>query len=79
MNDVMYKRAGPLVLLIPEKPDEERGKVAEAWEEQGKTVLALGKFWEPPVLDCSTVRLYGNDTLLSGAGPVAEFATGLPC
>ena len=51
-----------LVLVIPEKPDPEREAVALAWQTGGGNVIKLGRFWEPPELEPSAVRLYGNDT-----------------
>jgi hypothetical protein len=51
-----------LLLLIPEKSDTERNAVAEVWQAQGGEVLPLGRFWAPPALNHSRVRLYGNDT-----------------
>ena len=51
-----------LTLVIPDKPDLERDAVAEAWCARGGNVLRLGRFWEPPVLDATQVRVYGNDT-----------------
>ena len=50
------------VLLIPEKKDIERTAVAQVWEENEGRVISIGRFWEPPSLDPSTVCLYGNDT-----------------
>ncbi len=51
-----------LLLIIPDKRDIERDAVAEAWQENGGDILRLGRFWEPPVLEVSQVRLYGPDT-----------------
>lgn len=51
-----------LLLIIPEKFDSERDAVANTWETQGGEVLRIGRFWEPPTIDRSRVRLYGNDT-----------------
>ena len=47
------------LLVIPEKPDVERDEVARVWQENGGQVLSLGRFWEPPLLDPTQVRLYG--------------------
>lgn len=52
----------PLLLVIPEKTDEETQAVAKIWRAEGQKVLKLGRFWEPPKLDEYEVRLYGNDT-----------------
>lgn len=51
-----------LCLLLPDKPDPERDRVAEAWRGGWGEVLPLGRFWDPPALDASRVRLYGPDT-----------------
>jgi ATP-grasp domain, R2K clade family 2 len=51
-----------LILVIPEKADPEREAVALAWQSGGGEVLKLGRFWDPPNLEASRVRLYGNDT-----------------
>jgi len=51
-----------LTLLIPEKADLERNSVAQIWKSRGGDVLPLGRFWEPPILEPSRVRVYGNDT-----------------
>jgi hypothetical protein len=50
-----------LTLIIPEKPDVERDAVARAWERHGGRVLRLGRFWDPPALDPTAVRVYGSD------------------
>ena len=49
------------ILVIPERPDLERDLVAAAWRSGGGEVLPLGRFWDPPALDRSKIRLYGND------------------
>jgi hypothetical protein len=51
-----------LTLVLPDKADPERDSVAKAWEDNNGNVLRLGKFWETPILEPHTVRLYGNDT-----------------
>lgn len=51
-----------LCLVLPDKPDLERDRVAEAWRRGWGEVLPLGRFWDPPPLDASRVRLYGPDT-----------------
>lgn len=50
-----------LTLLIPEGGDPERDSVADAWQRRGGSVLRLGRFWEPPEVDRSRVRVYGGD------------------
>ncbi len=50
-----------MILIIPEKPDLERDSVARVWRESGGDVLRLGKFWNPPELDPTRVRVYGDD------------------
>lgn len=49
-------------LLIPEKPDDERDAVANAWQESGGKVIRLARFWEPPALKAETVCLYGGSS-----------------
>lgn len=51
-----------LTLVTPDKSDDERDRVATAWQDGSGTVLRLDRFWEPPPIDPSSVRLYGNDT-----------------
>lgn len=57
--------ASGLILLIPDTPDEERDALATAWESQGGEVLRLGRFWDPPALDISRVRVYGGTSFVS--------------
>ncbi|MNC94324.1 hypothetical protein D3C83_111490 [compost metagenome] len=45
-------------LLIPEKDDIERNAVAEAWQNKGGEVIRVGRFWEPPDVDPSRVKVY---------------------
>jgi hypothetical protein len=51
-----------MLLVISDKPDVERDAVADAWQRAGGEVLRLARFWEPPALDRSRVRLYGAET-----------------
>lgn len=51
-----------LNLVIPESRDTERDLVAEAWSFEGGIVTRIGRFWDPPQLDPSAIRIYGNDT-----------------
>ena len=51
-----------LVLVVPEKPDSERDAVCSTWAEGGGAVERLGRFWAPPQLDPSAVKIYGPDT-----------------
>lgn len=51
-----------LTLLIPEKPDPERERVAEAFSAGGGRVQRLGRFWDPPSFDVASVRVYGPDS-----------------
>ncbi len=51
-----------LTLIVPEKTDSERDQVAQIWQADGGEVLRLGRFWEPPILNSATARVYGNDT-----------------
>jgi hypothetical protein len=56
-----FKTVG-LHLLISNKADSERDALADAFAKGGGTVHRLGRFWEPPVLDPATVRVYGADS-----------------
>src|SRR5687767_8174705 len=51
-----------LLLLIPDKDDEERAAIADVWAAAHGEVLRLGRFWEPPQVEPRRVRVYGNDT-----------------
>jgi hypothetical protein len=50
-----------LNLLIPDKPDVERDAVATAFETGGGAVHRIARFWDPPIFEPSTVRVYGAD------------------
>ena len=50
-----------LNLLIPDKRDVERDAVAKSFEQYGGKVHRIGRFWDPPTFDASTVRVYGPD------------------
>jgi hypothetical protein len=60
-SDRIMKTTGPN-LLISDKPDLERDSVAESFESHGGTVHRNGRFWDPPVFDPLTVRVYGADS-----------------
>ena len=50
-------------LLTPAKSDEERDRVAQAWEAAGGRVRRVEKFWvKPDLADNEAVAIYGNDT-----------------
>ena len=51
-----------LVLMVPDKTDIECDAVASVWEQNGGEVLRLGRFWDPPSIDPTRVRVYGNDS-----------------
>lgn len=51
-----------LNLLLPDKADWERDSVAESFASGGGTVHRIGRFWDPPVFDPRTVRVYGPDS-----------------
>jgi hypothetical protein len=51
-----------LNLLISDKPDVERDALADAFARGGGEVHRLGRFWDPPVFDPATVRVYGADS-----------------
>ena len=57
----MMKTSG-LNLLISDKPDLERDSVAESFAKGGGAVHRIGRFWDPPVFDPPTVRVYGADS-----------------
>ena len=48
--------------MITDKPDVERDAVADVWSAAGGEVLRLGRFWDPPALDPTCVRVYGADS-----------------
>jgi ATP-grasp domain-containing protein len=50
-----------LNLLIPDKPDVERDALAASFERCGGVVHRIGRFWDPPTFEPSTVRVYGAD------------------
>jgi|HubBroStandDraft_1064217.scaffolds.fasta_scaffold248487_1 hypothetical protein len=50
-----------LNLLIPDTPDVERDAVAKSFECCGGAVHRIGRFWDPPSFERSTVRVYGAD------------------
>ena len=51
-----------LNLLIPDKPDAERDRLATAFARRGGVVHRIGRFWDPPVFETSSVRVYGPDS-----------------
>src|SRR5208282_5622403 len=51
-----------LNLLISANPDFERDSVAEVFASHGGAVHRIGRFWDPPVFDPPTVRVYGADS-----------------
>lgn len=55
-------KASGLDLLIADKPDVEGDAVARAFQNAGGVVHRLGRFWDPPKFDSSTVCVYGADT-----------------
>jgi hypothetical protein len=57
----MMKTTG-VNLLISDKPDLERDSVANSFASRGGTVHRIGRFWDPPVFDPRTVRVYGADS-----------------
>lgn len=57
----MVLDARGLVLVIADKPDVERDAVAAAWHAAGGEVVRLGRFWDPPALDPTRVRIYGAE------------------
>lgn len=51
-----------LNLIISDKPDVERDALADAFAKGGGEVHRLGRFWDPPVFEPKTVRVYGADS-----------------
>jgi hypothetical protein len=51
-----------LNLLIPDKPDDERDTLAVVFSRGGGVVHRIGRFWDPPIFDPATVRVYGPDS-----------------
>lgn len=51
-----------LNLLIPDKPDVERDALVMSFERRGGVVHRIGRFWDPPTFEPSTVRVYGADS-----------------
>lgn len=51
-----------LNLLVSDKPDEERDSVAESFAKCGGTVHRIGRFWDPPPFEPSSVRVCGADS-----------------
>jgi hypothetical protein len=51
-----------ILLIIPDKPDEERDILADKWAAQYGAVLRIGKFWIKPDTQGKKVALYGNDS-----------------
>jgi hypothetical protein len=49
-----------LNLLIPDKADVERDAVATSFERCGGVVHRIGRFWDPPTFEPSTVCVYGG-------------------
>jgi ATP-grasp domain, R2K clade family 2 len=50
------------ILIIPDKPDEERDALAEVWEKKYGEVMRVGKFWIKPETNGKNVALYGYDS-----------------
>ena len=48
-----------ILLIIPDKEDEERDVLAEKWREKYGAVLRVGKFWIKPDTHNKKVALYG--------------------
>ena len=53
-----------LNLIISDKEDMERDALAEAFARRGGQVHRIGRFWDPPIFEASTVRLYGADSFV---------------
>jgi hypothetical protein len=59
---VTFQTTKGLNLLISDKADVERDALADAFAQGGGEVHRLGRFWDPPVFDPATVRVYGADS-----------------
>ena len=59
---MMTQTTSSLNLVVSDKSDPERDAVAESFARHGGTVIRLGRFWDPPAIDPSTVRVYGADS-----------------
>lgn len=66
------------ILLIPNKPDIERDKVAKAWLESGGEVLRIEKFWKKPVTNDKRVTLYGFDTFCLVLAQILDLELRMP-
>jgi ATP-grasp domain, R2K clade family 2 len=51
-----------LNLLISDKPDPERDALAESFARRGGAIHRLGRFWDPPIFQPATIRVYGADS-----------------
>lgn len=51
-----------LNLFISDKADVERDALATSFARRGGKVHRIGRFWDPPVFDPATVRVYGADS-----------------
>jgi len=51
-----------LILVTPPSADVERDAVATAWADAGGEVVRVDRFWQPPELDPTLVRIYGPHT-----------------
>ena len=50
------------ILLIPDKKDVERERLAKVWENAGGEVKRIGKFWIKPEIGNKRVSIYGYDS-----------------
>jgi hypothetical protein len=64
-----------LNLLISDKPDAEREAVADVFAHHGGMIHRIGRFWDPPLFDPATLRVYGCDpervlpAIVAASGP----------
>lgn len=50
------------ILLIPDKKDQERDRLAEVWKNKGGEVKRIGKFWIKPEVENKKISIYGYDS-----------------
>jgi len=60
------------ILLIPDKTDTERDRIAKSWEAKGGEVKRIEKFWIKPEVGEKRVSIYGYDTFCLVLAQVLE-------
>lgn len=77
VNQEINKMIGE-ILLIPDKPDLERDRVADAWEQLEGEVKRIGKFWIKPNIGNKRVSIYGYDTFCLVLAQILEIEMVMP-